>query len=112
MEAFSPSFLDRVPASELVRWLQDVTRILTASTRTVNATESGVEVTYADVVVTAQVEDVAPHRFTALALGARDWASWHDAYENPQSSLSRRLRVVQRHISRFLDTMPMAGCGS
>lgn len=32
-----------------------------------------------------------------------DWNAWHDAYADPDSSLSQRLRVVQRHIGRWLD---------
>lgn len=31
------------------------------------------------------------------------WEAWHGAYADPTSSLSRRLRVVQDHIRRFLD---------
>jgi SAM-dependent methyltransferase len=31
------------------------------------------------------------------------WQSWHDAYRDPSSSLSRRLRVVQERISQWLD---------
>jgi SAM-dependent methyltransferase len=35
------------------------------------------------------------------------WEAWHGAYADPTSSLSRRLRVVQDHIRRFLDeTVP------
>ncbi|HEX6247537.1 MAG TPA: class I SAM-dependent methyltransferase, partial [Nocardioidaceae bacterium] len=32
-----------------------------------------------------------------------DWRSWHDEYADPGSALSRRLRVVQRHIRAWLD---------
>jgi hypothetical protein len=35
-----------------------------------------------------------------------DWKSWHDDYDDPDSSLSRRLRVVQRHIRAALDEAP------
>jgi len=35
-----------------------------------------------------------------------DWKSWHDDYDNPGSALSRRLRVVQRHIRTALDEAP------
>ncbi|WP_246456066.1 SAM-dependent methyltransferase [Nocardioides mesophilus] len=35
-----------------------------------------------------------------------DWESWHDAYEDPDSLLSERLRVVQQHISEWLDARP------
>ena len=31
------------------------------------------------------------------------WETWHGAYADPASSLSRRLRVVQKQISRWLD---------
>ena len=31
------------------------------------------------------------------------WEAWHGAYADPTSSLSRRLRVVQDHLRRFLD---------
>lgn len=31
------------------------------------------------------------------------WEAWHGAYADPTSSLSRRLRVVQDHVRRFLD---------
>lgn len=34
---------------------------------------------------------------------ARDWSAWHRAYDDPDSRLSRRLRVVQRHIGRAID---------
>ena len=36
-----------------------------------------------------------------------DWIDWHDPYLDPESALSRRLNVVQRHIQFFLD-----GCRS
>jgi len=36
-----------------------------------------------------------------------DWIDWHDPYLDPESALSRRLNVVQRHIQSFLD-----GCRS
>jgi len=32
-----------------------------------------------------------------------DWEAWHGDYEDPGSILSERLRVVQRHISNWLD---------
>ena len=32
------------------------------------------------------------------------WETWHGAYADPASSLSRRLRVVQDEIARYLDT--------
>lgn len=33
----------------------------------------------------------------------RDWLAWHDPYDDPSSSLSRRLEVVQRHLAAALD---------
>lgn len=36
-----------------------------------------------------------------------DWVDWHDPYLDPESALSRRLSVVQRHIQSVLD-----GCAS
>jgi hypothetical protein len=36
----------------------------------------------------------------------RDWVEWHNAYDEPGSSLQRRLVVVQRMIVEALDRMP------
>ena len=36
----------------------------------------------------------------------RDWVSWHKAYDEPGSSLERRLRVVQRRVAEKLDEAP------
>lgn len=33
----------------------------------------------------------------------RDWIEWHEAYEDPASSLSRRLAVVRRRLGEALD---------
>jgi hypothetical protein len=33
---------------------------------------------------------------------ARDWVSWHDAYDDPASGLSTRLAIVQGHLSAAL----------
>src|SRR5258708_14250011 len=33
----------------------------------------------------------------------RDWVAWHQAYEDPASGLSARLRSVRRHLSRAVD---------
>jgi hypothetical protein len=33
-----------------------------------------------------------------------DWHAWHADYEDPDSALSRRLAIVQRHIRAFLDS--------
>jgi hypothetical protein len=35
-----------------------------------------------------------------------DWAGWHDAYDNPESHLSRRLELVQGHLRDALDRAP------
>ncbi len=32
-----------------------------------------------------------------------DWQEWHRPYDDPDSALSRRLRVVQGHLARWLD---------
>ena len=37
-----------------------------------------------------------------------DWPAWHEAYDDERSALSRRLRVVQRHIVRWMDERPDA----
>ncbi len=34
-----------------------------------------------------------------------DWVAWHADYEDPNSALSRRLAIVQRHISAFLTSL-------
>jgi hypothetical protein len=36
----------------------------------------------------------------------RDWARWHDAYDDPASGLSTRLALVQAHLSIALATAP------
>ena len=36
-------------------------------------------------------------------MAGRDWLDWHGAYEDPDSTLARRLRVVQGHIREALD---------
>lgn len=107
--AFSAPFLSQLPPSDLLAWLHDVTRTLTSSARTVEPTEFGIRVTYAVAVVMVSVEEFPPHRFTGLALRARDWVSWHRDYDNPDSGLSRRLRTVQHHVAQFLDAMPEGG---
>jgi hypothetical protein len=35
-----------------------------------------------------------------------DWVRWHADYGDPSSPLSRRLRIVQRHIADWLDDRP------
>ncbi|GAA4103731.1 class I SAM-dependent methyltransferase [Actinomadura miaoliensis] len=36
----------------------------------------------------------------------RDWAEWHRAYDDPRSSLSRRLRTVRQRVREALDVAP------
>lgn len=36
-------------------------------------------------------------------MAERDWLAWHDPYDDPSSSLSRRLEVVQRHLAAALN---------
>lgn len=33
----------------------------------------------------------------------KDWLAWHEAYDDPASSLARRLEVVRRHLGQALD---------
>ena len=35
---------------------------------------------------------------------APHWVQWHERYEDPDSGLSRRLRLVRRHVAEALDT--------
>jgi hypothetical protein len=37
---------------------------------------------------------------------SRDWAAWHDQYDDPQSSLSERLALVRSCLSAALDAAP------
>lgn len=32
----------------------------------------------------------------------KDWVAWHRAYDDPSSSLSRRLELVRGHLSRAI----------
>jgi Putative methyltransferase len=36
----------------------------------------------------------------------KDWVRWHDQYDDPQSSLSKRLEFVRAHLSHALDCAP------
>jgi len=36
----------------------------------------------------------------------RDWVEWHEAYADPASGLSARLRSVQRHLAAAIDQAP------
>jgi hypothetical protein len=40
--------------------------------------------------------------------GLTDWVDWHDPYADPESPLSQRLKVVERHIHAFLDSCASA----
>lgn len=40
---------------------------------------------------------------TTAATTLRDYVAWHNAYDDPDSDLSRRLRAVQGAISAWLD---------
>lgn len=40
-------------------------------------------------------------------MNATDWAAWHRAYEDPGSSISRRLELVRRALASALDAMPV-----
>jgi hypothetical protein len=37
---------------------------------------------------------------------SQDWRAWHDAYDDPESSLARRLRVIQARVAAWLDAAP------
>jgi hypothetical protein len=37
---------------------------------------------------------------------SRDWVSWHDGYDDPSSSLSSRLQIVQAHLTHALTAAP------
>ncbi|WP_155375606.1 class I SAM-dependent methyltransferase [Catellatospora vulcania] len=37
---------------------------------------------------------------------AKDWYDWHGPYADPDSPLSRRLRLVQEHVDGWLDERP------
>ena len=39
----------------------------------------------------------------AMATQSSDWADWHKQYEDPESSLSRRLEVVRQRLREALD---------
>lgn len=39
-------------------------------------------------------------------MAASDWVEWHEAYEDPDTPLSRRLTLVQARITEFLDQAP------
>ncbi|GAB4060837.1 class I SAM-dependent methyltransferase [Catellatospora paridis] len=37
---------------------------------------------------------------------AKDWHDWHRPYDDPESPLSHRLRLVQEHVDEWLDERP------
>lgn len=41
-----------------------------------------------------------------MSAAGRDWHAWHDAYDDPGSSLARRLAVVRARIADTLDAAP------
>ena len=41
----------------------------------------------------------------------RDWVAWHEAYEDPESALSRRLERVRLHLARAIDQAPPGPVG-
>ena len=41
-----------------------------------------------------------------MSAAGRDWHAWHDAYDDPGSSLTRRLAVVRARIADTLDAAP------
>lgn len=68
--------------------------------------------------VPARTDPTAPtnHRAAPLAGSVpgvsdtrTDWVQWHAPYADPDSSLSRRRRVVQGHVERWLDELPTSG---
>lgn len=42
----------------------------------------------------------------AVTTGGRDWARWHESYDDPQSSLRRRLELVQGHLRDAITAAP------
>jgi len=48
----------------------------------------------------SRIDDAA-----AAPASATDWAAWHRAYEDPGSSISKRLELVRRAIGAALDVM-------
>src|SRR5687767_8302828 len=37
----------------------------------------------------------------------QDWQEWHERYDDPRSSMSRRVAIVQRMLRRALDAAPL-----
>lgn len=45
-------------------------------------------------------------RYASVVAAEAHWVNWHSAYEDPQSSISRRLAVVQRRLDEGIDQAP------
>jgi hypothetical protein len=43
---------------------------------------------------------------TVLAVSEQDWVEWHEPYDQPGSSMQRRLELVQQRIREVLDGAP------
>jgi hypothetical protein len=41
-----------------------------------------------------------------VSTGGRDWAAWHEAYDDPRTPLAQRLVAVQARITEALDQAP------
>jgi hypothetical protein len=41
-----------------------------------------------------------------VSTGGRDWAAWHEAYDDPRTPLAQRLVAVQARITEVLDQAP------
>ena len=54
------------------------------------------------------IEDASRPGHRCEALWVKDWLVWHDAYDDPTSSLSRRLRVVEQRLEHVLADAPTA----
>jgi hypothetical protein len=39
-------------------------------------------------------------------VAGKDWVTWHQAYDDPETALARRLRVVQDRVRTALDELP------
>lgn len=46
------------------------------------------------------------HAIVLVVSTATDWDAWHRPYEDANSPLSRRLRIIQAHIAEWLDSSP------
>lgn len=46
---------------------------------------------------------------SAPVASGRDWYEWHDTYEDADSTLARRLTVIQGWLRQALDQLPAEG---